>query len=190
MSDRAESVDEDDWGAIVDRAIAGDRQSYARLARLITGHLAHWSAWDFRADWEDMVQEVILSVVEAHRGGRLSGPGAVRAYARQATRFKFIDRIRALHRRGANAPIDEDAAEAHWPPMASVSSAALEIRLSVWDAIARLPERERLAIVEVHARGRTYEEASVETGIPLGSLKRSLRAGLEKLRRELEGPLP
>jgi RNA polymerase sigma-70 factor (ECF subfamily) len=185
-------VDGGDWGTVVERAIAGDRRAYARLARLVTGHLAHWRAWDFHADWEDMVQEVILSVIEAHRDGRLSEPGAVRAYARQATRFKFIDRIRAQRRRGIDAPIEEDSEtpDAHWPPAESVGSAAVEIRLSLWDAIGRLPERERLAVLEVHARGRTYEEAAAETGIPLGSLKRSLRAGLEKLRRGLEGAMP
>ena len=58
--------------------------------------------------------------------------------------------------------------------------------MAVWDALDRLSERERLAVVEVYANGRTYEEAAEVSGIPLGSLKRFLRSGLAALRRELE----
>lgn len=98
------AVDAQNWLPIVEQALAGDRVAYARLARLVTGHLAHWRAYDFRADWDDIVQEVLLSVVRAYRESRLDAPGALQAYVRQATRFKFIDRIRATKRRA----IDKD----------------------------------------------------------------------------------
>lgn len=63
------------------------------------------------------------------------------------------------------------------------------MRTTIWQAIKALPERERLAVVEVHVSGRTYEEAAEVTGIPLGSLKRALRAGLAMLRESLETDL-
>ena len=67
-----------------------------------------------------------------------------------------------------------------------MQAAAVDLRLAVREAIARLGERERLAVLEVHLRGRTYEEAAANTGIPLGSLKRALRAGLAQLREVLD----
>jgi len=179
---------EEDWGRVVELTVAGDRHAYGQLVRLVTGHLAHWRAFDFSADWDDIVQEVVLAVVQAHGAGKLASSGAVRAYARQATRFKFIDRIRASKRRapGTDPETAASQAEASWPPSSSVEEIAIEMRIAIWRAIEALPERERLAVVEVHARGRTYEEAAEATGIPLGSLKRALRTGLATLRERLE----
>ncbi len=187
-SEATKSPDQQDWGREIELAVAGDRQAYGRLVRLVTGHLVHWRAYDFRADWDDIVQEVILSVVQAHSVGKLNAPGAVQAYARQATRFKFIDRIRATRRQapGADLKAAERQAEASWPPTQSVSAAVIELRISIQQALADLPERERLAVMEVHVRGRTYEEAAQATRIPLGTLKRALRSGLAALRERLE----
>ncbi len=179
-----------DWGPVVDQAIAGDRVAYARLARLVTGHLAHWRAYDFRSDWEDMVQDVLLSVVGAHREGRFATPGDLLAYLRQATRFRFIDRIRASNRRGPGVDLEDyleqGDAGASWPPQRQEESGLAEMRLSVARAVEALPERERLAVLEVYVRGQTYEQAANSTGIPLGSLKRSLRSGLAQLRKALD----
>ncbi len=186
--ERSESAEQPDWNGIVESALAGDRVAYARLTRLVTGHLAHWRAYDFRADWDDIVQDVLVGVVRAHQEGRLDAPGALRAYLRQATRFRFIDRIRAGRRRAADVdPIEAtDRSEAAWPPSGSLSSQASELSAGLRAALETLPERERLAVVEVHVLGRTYDEAAAATGIPLGSLKRSLRTGLARLRERLE----
>ena len=58
---------------------------------------------------------------------------------------------------------------------------SLEIR----DAILKLPEKQRLAVLSVYLEGRTYDEAARHTEIPLGSLKRYLRDGLATLQAEL-----
>jgi RNA polymerase sigma-70 factor (ECF subfamily) len=182
------SAGESNWSLLVERALDGDNVAYARLARLVTGHLAHWRAFDFRSDWDDMVQEVLVSVFRAHGEGRLDAPGALAAYVRQATRFKFIDRIRASKRR-ADGVDPEDAADrsaAAWPPSGSLSAESTETRLELVRAVEALPERERLAVLEIHVRGRTYEQAAAQTGIPLGSLKRALRTGLASLRAQLD----
>ena len=56
-----------DWLGVVGRVLDGDRAAYARLVRLVTGNLTAWRAYDFRADWDDMVQEVLVSTIEAYR---------------------------------------------------------------------------------------------------------------------------
>jgi RNA polymerase sigma-70 factor, ECF subfamily len=179
-----------DWNSVVEQALSGDRSAYARLARLVTGHLAHWRAYDFRPEWDDIVQDVLISVVNAYREGRLDAPGALAAYLRQATRFKFIDCIRASGRRASKSdPMDEIESGdqgLHWPPLRSVATDAQEIRIELEAALAALPERERIAVCEIHVRGRTYEEAASVSGIPLGSLKRALREGLDRLRNKLD----
>lgn len=177
---------------VVKRVLDGDRAAYARLVRLVTGMLSGWRAYDFRADWDDMVQEVLVSTIEAHRAGRIADSGALVAFVRQAARFKFIDRIRALQRRGRpvelNERIDaasEDGSALAWPPAERAEGRALDLRIAIAEALEKLDERERQAVVWVYLRGHTYEEAAAETGIPLGTLKRALRTALVTLKEVL-----
>ncbi|MFO0688867.1 MAG: RNA polymerase sigma factor [Myxococcota bacterium] len=185
-----------DWLAVVARVLDGDRAAYARLVRLVTGLLTSWRAYDFRADWDDMIQEVLVSTIEAWREGRFAESGALVAYVRQAARFKFIDRIRILQRRGRPVEL-KDQADAGgeggalaWPPPDTAPGRALELSVSVREAMTRLDEREREAVTWVYLRGHTYEEAAEATGIPLGTLKRALRTALVRLKEVLGDPRP
>lgn len=180
---------------LLDRAIRGDRRAYAHIARLVSGYLNAWRADDFRADWEDIIQEVLLSAVAARREGRIPNGHALRAFLKQAARFKFIDRVRKSARRPTSTFDDAgpfDSAEAAdlspWPPKPDIEERAHEIRLTVANALEELDERQQMAIVEVYLRGHTYGEAASRTGIPLGTLKRLLRTGMERLRERLDGP--
>jgi len=184
--DTTESGGATDWLGIALRAREGDRRAYAALVRLVTAHLRRWRAFDFASDWEDIIQEVLLSTLAAHRDDRFASAGALAAYVRQATRFKFIDRVRAENRSPLEPQGDGDPAALHWPPPTPLEARAQELRLSIVAALGALPERERRAVEEVHVRGRTYEEAARHTGIPLGTLKRALREGLARLRDVLE----
>ena len=181
------------WRAIADRAVEGDRSAYARLARLVTGYLSRWRAFDFRADWDDIIQEVLVTTITAHREGRLETDAAFQAYLRQAARFKFVDRIRADGRasdQDFEELADRGSARPVWPtaPEAAVDETARTLQVSVRQALAQLGERERAAVLAVHVHGLTYDEAAERTGIPLGSLKRALRTGLAALRETLDGP--
>ena len=181
-----------EWSEVVERALAGDNLAYGRLARLVTGYLARWRAYDFRSDWEDIVQEVLVSTVAAQREGRLETDAAFQAYVRQATRFKFVDLIRAQQRVATDRDVDREldraaaSGDLAWPPVTSIQSAAADLRVSVRRALERLTDQERAAVLEVHLRGRTYAEAAEVTGIPLGTLKRALRTGHARLRKVLD----
>lgn len=185
------STDSIDWLGVVQRVLDGDRAAYARLIRLVTGHLTGWRAYDFRADWDDMVQEVLVSTIEAYRAGRIADSGALVAWVRQSARFKFIDRIRVLQRRGrpvelkeGNEPGSEGGSLA-WPPAEAGAARDTELRVAVREAMDRLDPREREAVTWVYLRGHTYEEAAEATGIPLGTLKRALRTALVSLKEVL-----
>jgi RNA polymerase sigma-70 factor (ECF subfamily) len=183
---RSASQAENDWLDVVARIRRGDRVAFVSLARFVTGTLSGWRAFDFRDDWDDMVQEVVLAVVGAHREGRLESDGAVAGFVRQTARFKFVDRLRALGREapGRDAADLLEAGESPWPP-SGAPALSPESRLALREAIGRLDERPRAAVVEVYMHGRTYDEAAAVTGIPLGSLKRHLREGLALLREAL-----
>jgi RNA polymerase sigma-70 factor (ECF subfamily) len=181
-----------EWSEVVEHALAGDNLAYGRLARLVTGYLARWRAYDFRPDWEDIVQEVLVSTVAAQREGRLETAAAFQAYVRQATRFKFVDLIRAQQRVASDRDVDRELDRASaggdlaWPPMTSIQSAAADLQVSVRQALEKLTDQERAAVLEVYLRGRTYQEAAEVTGIPLGTLKRALRTGHARLRKVLD----
>jgi DNA-directed RNA polymerase specialized sigma24 family protein len=50
-------------------------------------------------------------------------------------------------------------------------------------ALEKLPEKQRMSVFAVYGLGLTYGQAAVETGIPLGSLKRYVREALVELQR-------
>lgn len=182
----------DEAERLVRQAIGGDGLAYGRLARLVTGHLVRWRAYDFRADWEDVAQDVLLSVMRAHAEGRLAEDGATLAFLRQATRNKFIDRLRRRTHRATEASdrVDDTAgADASpWPPRTPLRGDVAVRRTALSAALDRMPDRERVAVLEVHLLGHTYDEASARTGIPVGTLKRAVREGLARLRSSLESP--
>jgi RNA polymerase sigma-70 factor (ECF subfamily) len=177
----------EDWGAVVERLLRGDRLALAQLTRLVNSLLARWNAYDFRDEWDDLIQEVLLAVAQAWREGRIRERDALFGFIRSTARFKFSDRLRAHLRLAEDETLPwQTLFDAGEEP--AEETLAPELRRDLREALARLPERERRVVAAVHVEGRTYEEAAAATGIPLGSLKRHLRDGLSRLRETL-GPL-
>lgn len=52
-------------------------------------------------------------------------------------------------------------------------------------SLARLSERQRTAVLLVHAHGWTHEEAADVLGVDVSTLRNHLRRGLARLRRDL-----
>lgn len=176
----------EDWAAIQEQLLAGDRLAFLKLNRLVTGILAQLRAYDFRDEWDDLRQEVLLSVVNNARAGRLRDPKAFVGYVRIITRNKFVDRLKQRLRRkeGETLSWDEETARAAAVQLgASAGDGASE----VWAAVGGLPEDARLLIEGIYREGKTYQEMAAETGIPLGTMKRRLREGLSLLRQRFEG---
>lgn len=171
-----------DWAAVLQRVLAGDRLAFARVARLINGFLVRWNAYDFRDEWDDLVQEVVLAAALALRDGKLRDPQAAIGFLRSTARFKYADRLRIQLR----LPEAETLA---WSLTASPAPASALAAEDVREALERIQGRTRRALLAVYVEGQTYEEAARATGIPLGTLKRCLREGLNELREALrEGP--
>lgn len=170
-----------DWAEVVDRLVEGDQLAFLELSRLITGFLTKLGAFDFSEEWQDLIQEVLLALVQAVRRGRIEKRSAIVGYARTITRNKFADRLKAHldHREDAAIPIDEEE------PLPGEQEASTEPRddviVDVRHALEKLPEKRRNAVFAVYGQGMTYPQAARETGIPLGSLKRYVRESLAEL---------
>ncbi|HIF96461.1 MAG TPA: RNA polymerase sigma factor [Myxococcales bacterium] len=176
---------EEDWYAVLEALQDGDALALARLTRLVNGFLAGWNAYDFRSDWDDLLQEVIIASALALREGRIRDRRAVVGYLRTTARFKFVDRLRIHLRVKEDQTLPwEDVVGSD--ELSTASTMAPEgLSQDVRNAVERLSEKRRVAVLGVYLEGKTYNVVSEESGIPLGSLKRYLREGIAQLRQEL-----
>ena len=171
----------EDLTRVLDRLLAGDRVAFLQMNRLVTGFLVQLRAYDFREEWDDLRQEVLLAVIANARAGRLRDPQAVVGYVRVITRNKFIDRLKVRLRCHEKEvlPWDDETASAVAGPVGDGTREAAE----VWSAAHELPAEERRVLEGVYRDGKSYQQVCNETGLPLGTMKRRLHDGLEKLRR-------
>ncbi|MEO6025742.1 MAG: sigma-70 family RNA polymerase sigma factor [Candidatus Binatia bacterium] len=171
----------EDWIAVLDCLVAGDRLAFAKVNRLISGFLVQLRAFDFRDEWDDLRQEVVMSLVANARAGRLRDPEAFLGYARIITRNKVVDRLKGARRRHerATVPWDEESART----AGAVEDPGLAAARELWTAVRDLPDEQQDVLDGVYRQGKTYQVVSDETGIPLGTMKRRLRDALMALRR-------
>ncbi len=175
----------EDWGVVLTELVEGDRVAFLQFNRLVTGFLAQLRAYDFRDEWDDLRQEVLISVVANARAGRLRDPKAFVGYVKIITRNKFMDRLKRQlrHSEKETLPWDDETARA-----AAVSEGRVDDAPSdAWSEVRELPEDEQRILEGLYVEGKTYQEVSDDTGIPLGTLKRRLRASLTELRSRLSG---
>ena len=173
----------EDWSALLERLLEGDRLAFARFNRLVSGFLVQLRAYDFQDEWDDLRQEVLMATLANARAGRLRDVKAFVGYVRIITRNKFMDRLkRSLrsHER-ENLPWDDESARA-----AAEADEGIAPMGAAWDAVRELPEEDQRLLTGLYVEGRTYQEMCQETGVPLGSLKRRLTKTLRTLRERLQ----
>lgn len=131
---------------------------------------------------EEAVQEAF---VRAWRAAASYDPARAsqRTWLFAILRNVVIDLVRARRVRPPLA--DGPAADAPGP----AADDSIDRMLTVWeveDALARLAEDQRRALVEVHWRGRPYAEVATELGVPEGTVKSRVYYGLRAMREALE----
>ncbi|MCH7708254.1 MAG: sigma-70 family RNA polymerase sigma factor [Myxococcales bacterium] len=181
----------EDWSALLERLLEGDRLAFARFNRLVSGFLVQLRAYDFQDEWDDLRQEVLMATLANARANRLRDAKAFVGYVRIITRNKFMDRLkRSLrsHER-ENLPWDDESARAAaeadegFAPLGAPIGAPLG---EAWAAVRELPEADQRLLTGLYVEGRTYQEMCQEAGVPLGSLKRRLTKTLRTLRERLQ----
>jgi RNA polymerase sigma-70 factor, ECF subfamily len=127
---------------------------------------------------EEAVQETF---VRAWRAGDRYDPelGSLRTWLFAILRNVVIDLGRA--RAGRPVPSDVDPPELGHEPLER-----LLVSWQVEEALRRIGDAHRHALVETYLRGRTYAEVGAELGVPEGTVKSRVYYGLRALRNALE----
>lgn len=134
------------------------------------------------ADAQDLVQEVLLRV---RRGLATYRPGSLEAWLSRITTNAFLDEKRRQRRRPTD-PLPEE------PDRVLVGGDDVETALArttlpddVQDALRRLPEEYRVAVVLCDVVGLPYEEIAAQVGVPVGTVRSRIHRGRLALRRSL-----
>jgi RNA polymerase sigma-70 factor (ECF subfamily) len=174
---------ESDWLGVVERLLAEDAEAFLQLARLVNQFLHGWRAYDFGDEWEDLIQEAVTATAVAVRERRIRDAKALPGYVKAVTRNRYANSLKARLRAGREPlPWDDRIASGALDP----PGPSPELQRDLATALAGLAEKKRTVVCGVYLEGKTYEQASRDSGIPLGSLKRYLRDGLAELRERLE----
>jgi RNA polymerase sigma-70 factor (ECF subfamily) len=165
------------WNDFVDR--------YLGLIYHVIHHTAHLRSQPLQPeDTEDLAAEVLLQLV----AGDYALLRQFRGHSSLATYLTVVARricVHELARRVAAREVqppagkDLDAVEAEEPARA----AGLESVEQVEKLLARLPAREREVVRLFYLEGRSYEEISTETNIPVNTIGAILSRARTKLRK-------
>ena len=178
---------------LLQRIVARDSDALANLydrhSRLLFGLILRIVR--DRAEAEEILQEVFVRVWTRAElfDPRLGGPTA---WLVRIARNRAIDRLRARRSRDAadEPPLDESIPERPAAATGSVSpeTAALhaERRSTVIDALVVLPAEQRRLIEAAFFEGYTHSELAARFGLPLGTVKTRIRAGIVAMRQRLE----
>jgi RNA polymerase sigma factor (sigma-70 family) len=174
----------DDWAEVIDRLVEGDQLACLQISRLVTGFLAGWRAYDFRDEWPDLVQEVLLVMITVAREGKIRNRGASFGFIRTVAHHKFVDRLRRHLRCSEDQSLPwGDVIEEVW--FDAQSGGSPEESLDLRRAIDKLSEQQRKIVLGVYSEGKTVAKVAQETRTPLGTTKRHLRVSLAELRAHL-----
>ena len=174
---------------IVARDTAALADLYDRHSRLLFGLIL--KIVRDRSEAEEILQEVFVRVWTRAElfDPRLGGPTA---WLVRIARNGAIDRIRARRVRvAAGKPaLDESMADraASATDIRSPEAVVLdaERRGTVIDALALLPAEQRRLIEAAFFEGYTHSELATHFGLPLGTVKTRIRAGIVAMRQRLE----
>lgn len=134
------------------------------------------------SDADDAWSETFLAALRAWPGSAEGPIDNVEAWLVRIAQRKCVDVLRARQRRAVPTdPVDASPAGSVRPP-ADASG--------VWDEVARLPERQRLAVAYHWFGGLPHTETARLIGGTPEAVRRSAADGLATLRRRLtaEGP--
>jgi RNA polymerase sigma-70 factor, ECF subfamily len=140
-----------------------------------------------RDEAEDLVQEAVVRAYEAYE--RFDGAN-FKAWMLRILTNLYINRYRARQRNAPAASLEEDGAyepvaDARETPDRLLFDEALDDEIE--EALARVPEEFRMAVILSDIEGMSYQEVADAVGVPIGTVRSRLARGRAILRRELEG---
>ena len=169
---------------LLERVAGGDHHAVGELydlhSRLLFGLLLRMLHEG--AEAEEVLQEVFVQAwTRAHTYEPSRGTPA--GWLCGIARNRAIDRIRARARAVRTL---EGVAPPPSPVTPETLACTSQRKRDVHLALDALPEEQRLLIERAYFTGRTQSEMAEELGLPLGTVKTRVRAGLQTLRRILD----
>jgi RNA polymerase sigma-70 factor (ECF subfamily) len=131
------------------------------------------------ASAEDVTQAVFLKIWSSPN---LFQAGNFAGWIVRSTRNRALDMLRSKSRNFGELPEQQPAND----DLEENAFASIDANL-VRNALKQLPAEQRNPIVLGFFGGVTHEEIARRTGVPLGTVKTRIRAGLRRLRSALEG---
>jgi len=133
---------------------------------------------------QDVVQETFLRAWRA--ADRFDADVAsLRVWLFAIARTTMIDHVRASAVRPWDADVQSAPASAAEPSIEDHADCLMRSWL-VQEALRRISDEHRTAIVETHLRERPHAEVAAELGIPIGTLRSRIFYGLKSLRLAME----
>ena len=169
---------------LVAAAQSGDR---AALDTLLRRHLDLIHAVCSRlagnpADAADATQEALIAIV---RGlPRFDRRAAPRTWMYRVATNACLDELR---RRGRRPRLGLDDAMAERPDPSPPVDRSVTDRLTLDDALARLPEEFRVAVVLRDVQGMDYAQIAEVLQIPIGTVRSRIARGRQALAADLDG---
>jgi len=148
-----------------------------RYARALTGNTA---------EADDLVQECLSRVLARCRklnGGQSDDIRNLRAYLFTILHNAHVDRLN--ERRRWTYALPEEALD-NLMARPAPQYGQLELH-DLADALTRLPEEQRQAVLLVGYEGMTYKDAAAVLDVPIGTVMSRLSRGREALRRMMNG---
>ena len=135
---------------------------------------------------QDVVQEVFLSLWRDARRFD-AGRGTVATYLLSMTHHRAVDVVRREEKLRRWRTSDEGL-ELEPDPKARVEDEveASERRAEVRAALAELPAAQREALLLAYFGGYTQREVAALVGVPLGTVKTRMAAGMRKMKEALQ----
>jgi RNA polymerase sigma-70 factor (ECF subfamily) len=168
--------------ALIARAVQlDDRAAFGQLVLrhqgLVRAQLRRLTGGD-HAWADDIAQETFLQAwrkLDQFRGG-----SRFTTWLFQVSYATFLQAAR--RRKSQTRSLHDDAQETHEPAGASELPA---LRLDLTEALLRLPETQRAALVHCYHLDLSHEEAAKVLGIPVGTVKSLVARGKSRLRQLL-----
>jgi RNA polymerase sigma-70 factor (ECF subfamily) len=172
------------WPVLMAQAQDGDRDSYRRLLLAITPYVRAMAsrAMQDRAEIEDAVQDILLTLHEARRTYDPSRP--FKPWLAAIARYRIIDRQRSRFRLSARETTlgpEHETFTADPPNGDGMAMDGHAVRV----ALTGLPFGQRQAIELLKMQEMSLKEASGVSGMSVAALKVATHRALKQLRRLL-----
>ncbi len=169
--------------ALMRRALAGDKRSYADLlretARLLRPYLLR--RLSFESEVDDLLQEILLSIHKARH--TYDGLRPYRPWAFAIARFRLQDYLRMHYADRLRQAVDISELEDLLPQDVTESAISYE---SISGEVQRLPEKQATILTLMHRDGYTAKEVAKKLGMTESAVKVAAHRAYKVLRQKLE----